>query len=424
MRRAPGSTLLGWIAPLLLAGVPMGCCPPLDARPTTRSPGPTPPPEPAEPQVLEPSVELRLLREERLASMAPLEPSPRRAVEPASARPDAVTDERPTEDVADSESSPDADADREAEPEPDTEPEPDAEPDVRSVVVPRRSRLGTPENLFRARIRSVEPQRPRPLYVDRLLLRISGLICNCDGSPQLRDHARAVVTSLVERARPAIKACLAEDLARDPRVRADAPALLVVSQAMRAGPVVYRFVPTLDLGPHGVEVRGLGWPDDEVDTEIGGCLVRALEDADVEPSSLTRAHRVQVPLVAFSQHSWGYNLGGLNPTLALEAAALGWQHYERGEHEAALELFRDAFWVYHLGEYRYLEGLALEQLGALDAAADAYADYLAVRPYAPEATTLQERIDELRRRAAQTARRTSAITSCAKRGPQSSRCAA
>ncbi len=80
--------------------------------------------------------------------------------------------------------------------------------------------------------------------------------------------------------------------------------------------------------------------------------------------------------------------------------ALGWQHYERNEHEAALELFRDAHWVLHLAEYRYLEALALEQLGRFDAAADAYAEYLAERSYAPEAPTLQGRIDRLRARAA------------------------
>lgn len=340
--------------------------------------------------MLEPSVALQLLRDERLASLAPLEPAPRRASARAPqsepAEPDAASSaEPPVED--------DAAADQRS-----ARDDADAETDVRRVVVPRRSRLATPENLLRARIRSVEPRRPRLLYVDRMLVRTSGPICECEGSRMARDEARTFVGKLVARARPAIKACLAEDLARDPRVLVDAPALLVVSQAMRSDAVVYRFVPTLHLGPHGVEVRALGWPGGELDDELDACLVRALE-ADVDRSSLTREHHVQVPIVAFSQHAWGVPLSGFNAALAFEAATLGWLHYERGEHEAALELFRDAYWVLHLGEYRYLEGLALQQLGRFDAAADAYAEYLAGRPYAPEAPTLQGRIDRLRARA-------------------------
>ena len=121
--------------------------------------------------------------------------------------------------------------------------------------------------------------------------------------------------------------------------------------------------------------------------------------SDEVTSSLLAEHRVQVPLVAFSQGSWGFNLGGLHGMVAFEAATLGWQRLEQGEHEAALELFRDGYWVYHLAELRYLEALALERLGRHDAAADAYAEYLAARPYAPEAPELPGRIEELRARA-------------------------
>lgn len=371
--------VLAWC--MAMAAVVLGgCCPRSEGRPGVRSPVMTSPAL-AEPRVLEPSGALQLVRAERLASIAPLAPADPSATGASSER-DAAAEAGPADDA-------DADADA----------SPAAEDDVRQVVVPRRSPLASPEELFRASIRDAESRRHRILHFDRMLVRTSGPICDCDGSENARAATRTFVDELVTSARPAIEACLAQELARDPRVLVDAPALLVVSQAMSLAPVAYRFVPALHLGPAGVEVRSLGWPDDALGDELGTCLTAALEEADVERPPLTGEHGVRVPLVAFSQRAWGTDVSALNLALAFEAAAVGWQHYERGEHEAALELFRDAHWVLHLGEYRYLEGLALEQLGRFDAAAAAFADYLAERPYAPEAPTLPARIARLRARA-------------------------
>lgn len=373
--------VLAWCM-AIAANVLGGCCPRADAGSGVRSPAMTSPAV-GEPRVLEPSPALQLVRLERLASiapLAPLDPSPTEA----SVERDAAAGADPADD-------PDADADADASTE--------DEADVRPVVVPRRSPFATPEELFRATLRDAESRRYRILNFDRMLVRTSGPVCDCDGSEKARAETRAFVDELVASARPAIAACFADELARDPRVLVDAPALLVVSQAMSLDPVAYRFVPTLRLGPAGVEVRSLGWPDETLGEELDACLTAALEQAEVAPPPLTAEHGVRVPLVAFSQRAWGMEVSGLHLGLAFEAAAVGWQHYERGEHEAALELFRDAHWVLHLGEYRYLEGLALERLGRFDAAAEAFADYLAERPYAPEAPTLPDRIERLRARA-------------------------
>jgi tetratricopeptide (TPR) repeat protein len=82
--------------------------------------------------------------------------------------------------------------------------------------------------------------------------------------------------------------------------------------------------------------------------------------------------------------------------LSLQAAALGWLHYERGEHEQALAYFEDAHWVFREGEYLYLIGLAHERLGARERAAAAYERFIRERPYAPEVETLQVKIQQLR----------------------------
>lgn len=292
----------------------------------------------------------------------------------------------------------------EPDPQPATEPDPvdDAagqDHQVRPVVVPREPRLATPEDLARAAIRQVEPRRPRTLYTDRLLLRIAGPVCDCDVPRGEQAAVRRLVGDLVDEARPTLESCLAEALAEDPRVLVKAPALLVVQQAMAHGPLVYAFTPTLDVGPHGTQVHALGWQDEAPGDALHTCMTGALEAASAPASMLTASFRVQVPLVAFSQRAWGLNLGGFHGRLALEAAALGWQHYVRGDHETALELFRDGYWVYHLAELRYLEALALEQLGRHTAAARAYAEYLEARPYAPEAPSLPQHIARLRARA-------------------------
>jgi len=355
---------LGLFLATLLVG---GACAAPGRESSSHPPAPEQPVLATEPAAREPSELLWLVRDERLS---------------ATSRRVATTTEPSAATTLEAETSPD--------------------PEVRLVFVPRAPGLATPETLARAVIRDAEMRRPRALYVSRLLLRISGPIGD-DGDPRVeRTKVRALANDLVDAARPALQLCLAESLAEDPQVAVKAPALLVIKQAMSAQDLVYAFSPTLDAGPRGVKVRTLEWRGDAPDHAPTACLLRALETAsDGVTPPLLAEHRMEVPLVAFSQHGWGFNLDGLHGAIALEAAEIGWQRLEQGEHEAALELFRDAYWVFHLAELRYLEGLALERLGRSDAAADAYAEYLVARPYAPEAPALPGRIERLRTRVPQ-----------------------
>jgi tetratricopeptide (TPR) repeat protein len=166
---------------------------------------------------------------------------------------------------------------------------------------------------------------------------------------------------------------------------------------MRLGSLVYRFMPSFDVGPSGVTLREVGWRGEGLTAELEQCLETALRDASVDAATAFEVtHDVVVPLVAFSQQGWGMNLGSPHGLLAMHAAVLGWLHYERGEYEHALEYFEDAFWVFHLEEFKYLEAMTLEQLGERTRAAKAYEIYLAARPYAPEAGELPRIIEELR----------------------------
>lgn len=368
--------IAAWVSLVVLSG----CCVPQGIGRTRAT---DPPSHARAPSiVLEPSPILQLVREERVAMTGPLIREPDLAPRwQAPSREEALGEETETPDVeADTKSYDDV---------------VDADGIVRTVVVPRR-RFATHEDLARAVIRDAESRRPRELYIDRLLLRTAGPICDCDGDLEERARVRGMMLAMVKRARPAIKMCLSTEMAEDPRIIVKAPALLVAIQARRLGHVIYRFAPRFEVSATGIELRELEWQG-EAGAELADCLADAFADAFVSDGAfLEGSHRVQLPLVAFVQPPFGMNLGGPHDMIAMHASALGWLHYERGEYEHALEFFADAWWLFHLAEYKYLEGLAYERIGERARAADAFAIYLDARPYAPEAIELPDRIARLR----------------------------
>ncbi len=334
--------------------------------------------------VLEPHPVLQLVRSERLSRNPP--PAPAATPSP---RTDTPEREPSTDEASEARDS--------ADDETDDEPASAAvtEGDVRRVVV-RRRRFATTTDLIAAMVRRAEPRRPRQLHGDRMILRASAAACHCDGDMTELARVQAAMRALVRSARPSLKRCLGEAIADDPRVIVKAPMTLVMTQAMLFGPIVHRFTPEFDIGPRGVQLRDLGWPD--APAALSTCLARALDHARVADTSHIHAqHRVRLPLVAFSQRAETHEPRGIHWMLSLQAAAMGWLHYERGEIEEALAYFEDAHWVYHEGEYLYLVGLAHERLGAHERAASAFERFLRERPYAPEAEPLRAHIDALRR---------------------------
>jgi tetratricopeptide (TPR) repeat protein len=368
------STTGAWVSgavAVAIAVVVGGCCP-RDASgsraPTViRATEPTPPRS-----VYEPSPALQLVREERLA-MEPPAKAP--TIAPSAAEQDegagAQTDGQAGEHVE------------------------FVEGETRRVRVRTRV-LASLEDLVRAAIRQSQDRRPEFLYVSRLLLRIAGVVCDCDGSVAEQIRVRKLIGELVVRARPALKGCLAADAAEDPRVVIKAPALLVIEQVRRFDPMIYRWRPALEVSPMGIVVHDLGWKGASLDDNLAACLERALEATDVDTSEVTQAHRVTLPLVAFSQPGFAFEVSNLHHVLAVQASMLGWLYYENGAYAEALEYFRDAYWVFRMDEFRYLIAMSLERLGDHRAAAEHYEAYLAARPYAPEAPTLPAHIELLR----------------------------
>lgn len=358
------------------------CCP--DARTRAGSNTPLPTRDTVRPRtVLEPHPVLQLVRSERLSRNPP----------PAPAAPPSPRTDTQREPSTDEASEARDSADDEAEDEPASADV--AEGEVRRIVV-RRRRFATTADLIAAMVRHAEPRRPRELHGDRMILRASAAACHCDGDMTELARVQAAMRALVRSARPSLKRCLGEAIADDPRVIVKAPMTLVMTQAMLFGPIVHRFTPEFDIGPRGVQLRDLGWPD--APAELSTCLAHALDHARAADTSTIRAqHRVRLPLVAFSQRAETHQPRGIHWMLSLQAAAMGWLHYERGELDEALAYFEDAHWVFHEGEYLYLIGLAHERLGAPERAATAYERFLRERPYAPEAEPLRARIDALRR---------------------------
>ena len=106
-------------------------------------------------------------------------------------------------------------------------------------------------------------------------------------------------------------------------------------------------------GPTVLDPRG------ELDRDARACLRDAL------PHDISSAENVDVSvsLVAFGQWSFAHGGSSMHAMLAMQAAMLGSIQYELRDFAEALEYFRDAYWLYHLVEYRLLEGMAHEALG-------------------------------------------------------------
>ena len=264
--------------------------------------------------------------------------------------------------------------------------------EVRKVRV-RTRRLATIEDVVRYQIRHVEARRPRELYPTRMLLRLSApaRVRNASAKQALaldRDARRWIRDE-----RASMKACILGELVEDPRILLKAPAGLVLEHVRALEPeLAVRLRLVVDVGRAGVEVRTVDGRDRRLSARTRECIRTALRGVDSSVDGLARSHRVELRLLAFIQPAWGMNLGNVNHMLAIQAATLGWVHYERGEFAEAEQYFRDAYWEFHLAEFQYLLGLALEKRGDVHGAAKAYAQYAEARPYAPEVPALAERI--------------------------------
>lgn len=270
------------------------------------------------------------------------------------------------------------------------------EGETRRVDV-RTHRLATLEDLARAILRNAPARRPPDLFFARMLVRVSGIICDCDGSQAERARVRSHLRKLVARARPAIVGCVVDDVAADPRVIIKAPAPLVIHQAAQFDDLVYGLVSDVRVARDGVHVDALACDDGPLTHELSACITRALQDAGRAQPWLRVPHRVRLPLVVFDQGAPSHGENTLHGKLAVQAAVFGWLHLERGELVDALEFFRDAHWVYQLPEYRYLMGMVYEQAGDHLSAMLAFGAYLAARPDAPESDALARRYPELDR---------------------------
>lgn len=256
--------------------------------------------------------------------------------------------------------------------------------EVREVRV-KTSRFATWEDLARYALRNAEKRRPRRLHESRFLVRAEP---TTDGTRLSRAAARRRVRSR----RPEIKRCLVAAEARRPEVIVKAPSALVVEQAMSRGTVQYDF--TVHFREDGSEpevTHGSVYLDDETRE----CIGKALH------SNKRKIAKTDLPVVAFAQPLFSPAGGGsgLHAMLANQAAALGWLHYERGEHHEALAYFEDAYWIFHRVEYKVLVGMALEKLERPAEAAEAYADYLVDNADAPDALELRAKVIKLRREA-------------------------
>jgi len=254
--------------------------------------------------------------------------------------------------------------------------------EVRHVVV-KTAKLATTESLVRYALRHAENRRPRELHETRLLVRTEGRITNRGVTAADRRLAKTVVHDN----RLEVKRCLVAAQTREPGAVVKAPSALVVEEALRHGDVTYEFTVRFEA-EHSPSVSDA---DGKLDQAARLCLSAALRDG-----GWNGLPTVDVPVVAFAQASERGGGGRVNAGLAARAAALGWQHYDRGDYHQALAFFDDAYWVFHLVEYKMLSGMALEALNRPEAAADAYASYVAERRDAPDALALRGKIIRLR----------------------------
>ncbi len=353
----------------------LGCCP----RPLTN----TAPPAAAGPKdkvaVLDPSPLLELVRSEREA----LEGDPAARREAVSGLEEAAPWGSATHAANGAPSEPEDPAIDQDDSSDDEEWSEEGE--VREVVV-RTSPLATIEDLLRADLRYAEARRPRELHESRLLLRQAGPVRTCCGDEAA--ERRRLGRDAIRLHRDALKRCVVAARARRPDIMAVAPASLVVEQAMRRGdPMVYRFTLTHD----GSDVEVVD-QSGNLDAEGRACI-EAVVSSDMTALGPVA---VSIPVVVFAQKRFGYGGGGRHELLAQQAAILGWLHYDRGEYADAVRYFRDAYWVFHLVEYRLLEGMAWEAMGERQRAVVAFAAYLDRRPKGLDAEPTRKRLQALR----------------------------
>jgi hypothetical protein len=255
--------------------------------------------------------------------------------------------------------------------------------EVRKIRV-RSPRFATSTDLLRYLVRHAERRRPRELHETRLLLRAR--VVDVEGRGRFLEPTRGART-IVRKTRSAIKKCLADDIASDPRILLGAPASLVLEQARALGlPTDIAF--DVRLRPHGVDV------DERFDRATAWCIEAAIGPWLAGLGS----SRIDLRMSAFVQPGYApeSKFGSLNHRLSIQAAMLGWLHFERGHYEEALEYFRDARFVFHMAEFDYLVGLALARLGHASAAAEAFTAFLERRPAAPEAASVRSWLDDHR----------------------------
>ncbi len=337
------------------------------------------PGESAEIAVLEPSPFLELLRLERQAAEGPLAVEGR-DVEEADAAAETPDEGNPLLD----------DLVKSGVIEEDVE-----EDDEFRTVIVRTSPFATYEDVFRYGLRAMDKTQ-RSFNPTRALARLEGPVRVRDAGGAEPSAVRSYVRRLIRARRPAIKACIAQELRNDPRVLLDEPSGLVFEQALRFGDGAYRFLLDIQLedGTPAIEVTDR--PETPVDDSTRECLGAALADASLTAPVTEGLADVRAPLVVFVQAAVHADEPSMAEGLAMQAATLGWQHYERGEFLEAREWFLDAAWAYHIPEYQALVGRAEEALGRPKHAIAAYRRYVDERPDAPDAAALAARIEALR----------------------------
>lgn len=265
---------------------------------------------------------------------------------------------------------------------------------VREVRV-KTSKLATWEDVAAYELRKEYNRRPQELHESRLVTRVSGGIEVEGGTPEQRLEAKRSVRGLVDDTRQAVEQCLVENTARDPKVIVDSPAALVLEQGADLRGINHRYSVQLSTADGWWSIEGVEWNDGYADLEAAECITDALAQ-ELRPLASDADLSVELPLVSFLDRAEGFNLGLPQRRLAIEAANLGSLELQRGHAEDALAYFEDAYWLFHMPEFKALEGQALEALGYRKKAAKAYLVYLEAREDAPDAPLFSERAAALR----------------------------
>ena len=261
--------------------------------------------------------------------------------------------------------------------------------ETRRIVLRKRG-LATYWDIMAAVVRNAELRRPREANMARLLLRPTGLarIHDVPDGARVADRLRGHLRSR----RAQAKRCLAGAYVRSTPVLLPAPVALVVQQAlMRGESLLWRFAIRFEGGDPRPEIVARRGP---LDDEARSCLREALA---LPAGDTVRSGSVQLSVVAFAQRPYfPGGTSGLHASLAYQMAVLGWLDYARGDYEQALVRFGDAFWTYHLAEYRLLQAMAADRSGRAVSASRAYQDYLDQRPEGADAPWVRARLQALR----------------------------